>query len=439
MNTPKEQIIRLFLGFLSTHTPLSDARIATLGGKGIEAKIWAESGIPPEHGWLIELNRERGHRLIEDHRYRHHNRLGTFHQILRGQEGANAYIDGFHLDLCGTITDQVIRDFSPLLPLILQSTGKCFGVTVSDQRRNRSLEEWPKALERGEELFGKGMKDVLSKLEESQRQLPMRKDLPSFMAGFDPAKGARREFGLLVELLELFQKHPSWTPTQIARYVYVSRYAGRPFRMRSFFVRFAPTLSPVSGVAIANMWAESPLSFYQDSTTFVEIQAPLKQRTRQKPGEPMTSRLGDVARALGGAELAEYEELVRNATALQQIRTAVDSVTIITPAAPPLRLTSPRKSAVKEWADLTDAEKVKWQIKTLELRMQSNGSWDEVWKRTIETDFGGHTPELEKSLTSAIRRTAGKFRGPFEDRVRKVLGDEAPDYLERLAQVPSTQ
>jgi hypothetical protein len=290
MDTPKEQIIRLFLDFLSRHRPLADARVATLGGQGIEAKIWTESGIPPEHGWLIELNRTRGNRLIENHRYRHHNRLGTFHQILAGQGGPAARIDGFHLDLCGTVTERVIHDFSPLLPLILQSTGRCLGITVSDQRRNRALEEWPVVMKKAERLFGKHTAGLLEKIETLQTQLPIREGLPSFMSGFDPCKGARREFSLMVELIDLFQEH-SWVPVEIVRYVYVSRYGGKPFRMRSFFFHFAPVSTPSSDLAVARTWTKSPLYFCSDQETFTEIKACPKRVERRRPGDLMSASI----------------------------------------------------------------------------------------------------------------------------------------------------
>jgi hypothetical protein len=456
MSTPKEQVIRLFLGLLSPHVPLAEARVATLGGQGIEAKIWAESGIPPEHGSLIELNRTQGNRLIENHRYRYHNRLGTFCVNLTGQHGAAAQIDGFHLDLCGTVTEQILSDFAPLLRLILRSTGRCLGVTVADQRRNIALEQWPEVLEKGERLFGGHAAEILENLEAQQQQLPTRDDLPSFMRTFDSHKAACREFGLMVELIGLFQTHRAWAPVEIARYVYVSRYGGKPFRMRSFFFRFARFDPPRSGLDVARTWVTSSLSHHFQPGPFTQITAPSTAMERPIQGEVMSSRLGALANAVGGDTLAEYEMLVRSyenqamATAvLEKIRE------LVSPVAPtPVAVAQPTpkaKKGPKKWTDLSEEQRIQWQIKMLELRLSVQTQaearaenkdawekeWEKEWRKLLEEDFGTYSPELGRSLRSVMSRTSGKFRPRFEQQIQKLLGDAAGPYLERLSKIPA--
>ena len=110
--TTKGQVIRLWLAFLSRFVPLGQARLATLGGRGLEAEIWEELGVPRDNGWLIERNRKRGGNLIAEHRYHVHNQLVTFDRILAGYGSAQAVVDGFHLDLCGTFSGQSLADFS---------------------------------------------------------------------------------------------------------------------------------------------------------------------------------------------------------------------------------------------------------------------------------------------------------------------------------------
>lgn len=237
MMTPKEYVIRSFLDFVCRHVPQSEAQLATLGGQGLEAGIWAERGVPSAHGWLIELNRKLGGNLIKNHRYHTHNRLGTFHRILGGL-GEKSLIDGFHLDLCGTFTEKVIEDFSPVLPLVLQSRAKCIAITVADQRRNLILERWKDYEYEGALLFGDEGRPIMRLLEAEQRKIPVRKDLPAFMEGFDPLKGAMREFGLMVEIAKLLIVHRRCVPVEVVRYVYVSKIGKRSFRMRTYFFHF---------------------------------------------------------------------------------------------------------------------------------------------------------------------------------------------------------
>ncbi len=437
MITPKERVIRLFLGFLSHYVPLSQARLATLGGYGIEAKIWAESGVPPDHGWLIELNRERGGRLIKSHRYKSHNRLGTFHRILNGY-GEDGHVDGFHLDLCGTMSDRVIDDFSPVLPLVLQSTGKCLAITVADQRRNVALEQWPEIQLRGKQLFGRQSTGMLQEIESQQRRIPVKRNLPAFIKAFDPTKAAKREFGLLVEIAEILRNHASWTSAQIERYVYVSRYQGRPFRMRTYFFHFEQGNPKNSGSVFARMWITSPLHF-NGGEKFVEIKAPstVVERTAPTKGTIM-SRLGNVARALGGDELAEYEMLVQNNEQLQQILQTVASVNGLgmAPKTAQSSTTPAQKGARRNWDDLSQQEQITWLLKALELKAKGNGSWDNgQWKNILKQDFGHYSAGLGRSLRAALARTNGKFRANFVTRIKSAFGKDFHLYLDRLSKL----
>jgi hypothetical protein len=131
LKDPKGRIIRRFLDFVSHYVPIPDARLATLGGLGIEAKIWEEMNVT--HGWLIELNHRRRTNLIRKNRFKITNRLKTFDSVLAGH-GDEGFIDGFHLDLCGTFANKVVHDFAPILPHMFKSRGKCLAITVADQR-----------------------------------------------------------------------------------------------------------------------------------------------------------------------------------------------------------------------------------------------------------------------------------------------------------------
>jgi hypothetical protein len=87
----------------------------------------------------------------------------------------------------------------------------------------------------------------------------------------------------------------------------------------------------------------------------------------------------------------------------------------------------------KGWNDLTDKEKIAWQVKVVELKAQKGGKLDNGdWKQLLKSDFGYYNEDLGRSLRAAIARTSGNFRPMFEERIRTVFGDEAKQYLDRL-------
>src|SRR3989344_104689 len=237
--TAKERIVRLFLDFVGTFVPLNEARLATLGGEGLEAKMWLELGIPKEHGWLIERSDARMLRLIAESRYRIHNQLSTFARILRGQNGETASIDGFHLDLCGTFGGELLGNFSSVMPLVLRSRGRSLAITVADQRRNLALEEWPTYEKRAERLFGKEAKSLYHTIFEQQKLVPVSRSRAPFIQPFDPRKGAMREYSTLIDVASLLSKpNVPWMPVEMIRHIYVGRMPKNPFRMRTYFFHF---------------------------------------------------------------------------------------------------------------------------------------------------------------------------------------------------------
>src|SRR6185437_5973807 len=146
--------------------------------------------------------------------------------------------DGFHLDLCGTFDGDMVRDFSPIVPLVQKGRGRCLAITVADARRNKALEQWPEVRRHGRRYFGKSANALYERITEQQQRLPVNKNLPAFMQQFDPEKAAKREFALLVAVTELLKKATATFPTEVERYIYVSRYGKTPFRMRTYFFHF---------------------------------------------------------------------------------------------------------------------------------------------------------------------------------------------------------
>jgi len=458
METTKEQVIRLFLTFLARYVPLGQAQLATLGGRGLEARIWSELGIPSEHGWLIERNREREGKLITGHRYQIHNQLGTFDRIFAGLGADHAGVDGFHLDLCGTFCNDAIANFAPVVPLVLASKGRCFAITVADARRNLVLEEWPSFQKRGARLFGTAdSEDIYDWIEDCQRQVPVKKDQPSFIKPFDPVKAAKREFGLLVELTELLRKQKlPWIPVAVERYIYVGRFLKRPpFRMRTYFFRFGEKSMRSPEYAFAQAWIRSKLSF-ANGDAFHEVGAPPSVGTTRKQSTPKKERKEVIAveqktnlidlTGFVAVRRAEYDQLLADSKHLDALRKlfngATNSPLAPTPVQPdptpnPESPQSRKRRTKKHWHDLTDQEQIEWQLKALELKAKVG---DEDWKngareKLIKQDFGYYDADISGSCRAALARTGGDFREMFATRIEKVFGDQAKSYLDRLAKL----
>ncbi len=436
MEATKEQVIRLFLSFLSRYVPIGQAQLATLGGRGLEAKLWSELNVPTEHGWLIERNRQRAGDLISTHRYGTHNQLRTFDRILAGHGEARAYIDGFHLDLCGTMSNAAIQNFSPVLPLVLKSTGCCLAITVADQRRNLVLEQWPSFRARGKRLFGSQASTLYDQLVAQQRCVPVRQDASAFFKPFDAAKAAKREFGLLIEMAELLRvQQLPWVPVLIERYIYVSRYKRQPFRMRTYFFHFGQQTPSCSELAFAQAWVGSKL-FFANATAFAEVSVPpvgtavqpIAVQPATKGSETKmenTSRLNELVRVLGGDIQAEYTQLLADSQQLSTFRALLDAArgTSIanghapqaqaSPEPPHTAQAQPRspRRAKKTWADLSQREQLEWAIKALEMRDQLNGKFTNgPWEKFLKADFGYYSKEAR--LQPAFRHCPSQREVP---------------------------
>lgn len=433
----KEQVIERFLQFVSRRVSLQQARLATLGGLGLEAKAWTNAGIPPEHGSLIEIDSTLARSLIKQYRYRTHDRLSAFHQVLSNYRET---VDGFHLDLCGTVSSQVTGDFVPTLPYILQSTGRCLAITVADARRNRALSHWPAVRQQGKEFFGRRYPSLFQELESLQRLIPIKKDpkLPAFFRnGFDPHKGAKREYGLLVEVAEMLCRHKC-TLQDMERYVYVSRYHDRPFRMRTYFLYFGQGGSKDPRLVLAQRWASSPL-FFSDGGEFVAINPAATAASTPKEKVGMKSKLAQVVALIGGEAQAEYEELLADREQLQSIRSALNGGV----GAPGKAKNGAHVVQKRKWTDLSPKEQLEFRLMTLTRRTQhmSTGSYYDwntrVFPELIRESFGRVPKNFSKSLGAMTARMGGKFRAGFIENVKQVLDpDEAKAYIERLNVLP---
>jgi hypothetical protein len=440
----KSNVLRMFLTFTTRYTPASEARMATLGGEGLEAKVWEQAGIPPDRGWLIERSRRQGRKLIKNHRYRTHNQLGTFSQILKGH-GPEMGIDGFHLDLCGTFDKSVLGTFSSVLPLVLQSTGRCLAVTVADARRNKALEEWPSVMRHAVKLWGTDAERLFRHLENQQRRVPTATD-STFVKPFNPSKAAKREFALMVELLQLLRSQPvAFMPEKINRMIYVSRSGKSPFRMRTYFIRFGEA-PDFSATAFAETWLRSSL-WYARKEGFKLVDIPVLRQTRGDTTlSTQDSPLAQLVARLGGQEKAEYEDLVAAKQRLQKFEELLHNGNgSIPPRAKPGKVKSRGNGIHKNGAakpgffDLTPKDQLEWRLKAFARRVEclkTSTLYDwraKVLPGMIREDFGRSKGFKEQNAGSLIARMSGKHRSKFIELIQRSLpSEEAADFLARF-------
>lgn len=435
----KECIALQFLEFLSRWVALPQARLATLGGLGVEAKVWLGAGIPPEHGSLIEIESGLARTLIKNYPYRTHDRLGAFHHIIANY---GETVDGFHLDLCGTVGADIASDFAPTLPFILRSTGRCIAITVADARRNHALEHWSVTLSKGKELFGRNTAlDLYRELVATQRQIPVRRhpDLPAhFNKGFDPVKGAKREFGLLTGMTELLCRHKS-TLNAMERYVYVSRYHDRPFRMRTYFLHFSEGGSRDPEVALARRWIESPLHFL-DHGEFVQVNGSAKPNPQPKEHFGM-SKLVQLVALAGDDVRQEFAGYVADRERLKQILAAIGGQN---GTAKKTTNGNGAEHPKKNWTELSPKEQLEFRLKVCKTRvahMEGGGSYSTWCKDILPGLIKGELGRLPRGATKSIgamtARMCGKHRSQFIVQVKEVLEpDAARAYIQEVEALP---
>ncbi len=447
MKTSKETVIEAFLDFVSRQVPLADARLATLGGRGLETKLWMEKGIPLEHAWLIEHNRRKATVLIAQQPYPVTNQLSSFCHILNGI--GETSIDGFHLDLCGTFRPSIDR-FAPVLPYIIGSRGGCLAITVADARRNPIYENWHHYRALAEQAFGETFANMLfDELLEKQELLPIKlrpPDAPKFLQPFDPLKAARREFGFLIDLVNLLkEKNVGW-PVEVERYVYISRYKTRkPFRMRTYFVRFG--LEKLTLASFAQKWMTSPL-YFVDEAGITRVGKTTKKQAENKSMSTSTSRLEVIAHAIGGEILDEFNALKAEAEKFR----AASAIFVTSPLynADPPELEVPRNghpghqprahrrqgaqpdTGKQDWFRLKEEQKLRWLVKAFEHKAQVGGDWTRGRVEFLRNEFGYHNADLGRSVRATMARVT-RDPGAYVERIHNALPPvEAADLAQRL-------
>ncbi len=276
----KERIVRGLMAAALKGKELHQVRLATLGGEGLEARIWREKGLPPENGWLIDLSpavirrlanvfREASYHLVQG-------RLGTFLAHLRNAEGRKPGLDLMHLDFCGTI-EPVMSELSGIVEAVHASEQRILALTVSDQRRHPATDAPKEVMTLVEDVFGERAEHLVQALEAQGRGLRQ--------IGWTPGRPrdfALREISTLLTLFlsqliaprlkiaaeqryarmgklwkrELSEKRPLIYPVSLERYTYTSR----GFRMRTYVWRLEPKRGSVRSAldSFLRAWLDAP-------------------------------------------------------------------------------------------------------------------------------------------------------------------------------------
>ena len=260
-NEPKGVVLKLLLTELQKLIPLDSAQVATLGGKGFEANIWLEAGVPPENGWLIEKDSKRLTGLIKGLPFHIVGELENFARVFKAVNGSED-LHFFHCDLCGSLEPSA-HLLEPVIPLLLSGSSKLLAITVSDARRNLSQENFPLVFESAKQFSSESQTVALF-----EKLFHEQVEIPRLLTGrlSNPEKGAQREFGVYYTLANLLttKAFEGWSVGNIHRYIYRSKaMITRPWPLRTYLFRFTECKSKPIGKLI-NTWNVSPLIYVAD-------------------------------------------------------------------------------------------------------------------------------------------------------------------------------
>lgn len=467
VSTMKLWLGRAIIEFLSGYVVPSEALIATFGGKGLEVTAWAEKGILPQHGYLLEKKRELNRRLIRNTEYHVHNTLKTFPGMFRGLHGDKG-LDCFHWDLEQT-AESNRDDLKVILPLVARGAGQCLAITVPDSHQNWSVDNWQRVRWVGEGRLGKTEAAALiSALLEQQKIIPVKDSShwPDFFKKkpADPTKCMRREFGLLALLghaFDSYSKEECLSVDSMVRYVYVSRYSGRPFRMRTYIFHLTKTKPQSAFTSLATVWRSSQLFLLREVADGIEkIEVPiakLSPSTHIRKGECIMpkpeekSLLFELVHRYGGAVQAEYEDLINRLDEAQAKGASYDYMykefsRLMTALAPMEKaaLTAPieateskldssaaegdtkgsprtRRARYKDLSSLPKSQRAN--LKVLAVIALADGLYEE-WRTESERVYG---PNSGRALGVLKGRTQGVWRGNFIKEILETV--ENPDIV----------
>lgn len=460
MSSQKRAVIERFVELLSGYVPLKKAMLATLGGQGLEARVWKKFGISQKRAYLVERSPSRMRRLIQGFRSAQHvyADLKSFPEIFKAKHGNEAGLDMFHWDLCGTV-EPVIRDLVNILPLIAQSRGKCLALTVADQRRNRSLQSQKQLLERAERVFGSRASGLSTHLLDFHTALA---SLPFGQA--DPKKVALRELGVMTYLAEAFASSlpgKAMMPNRLERFIYISD----GFRMRSYFFHFGREGSAerLAGT-MANLIVQAPIYWVDGDRPMQiehagkEMQVAMKTKTEV---DQILGRLDPLLKRLGKESADDILALADRARQCPDVSLIRSAIELLNKALDPAPAPSPtRKGKAKPKAnpevptstESTSGSQVEPAIYEpdkkvrdldeirLELYKAANlgdAAFQQKCKEVIPKLEVAEGKDPNRVVISIMAHGRGKFRGQYVARMLLSRRDGKPRHqmLEELAQV----
>ena len=192
----KKHFLELLLTELTKMVSLKEAKIASLAGSGIEARLWREKGVPAQNAWLIDSNPAVIRTMLKkqnQHPYHLYRGMAyTFPAVLYAHEGEAASLDLFHLDLYGGV-EKSLRDVASLVPLVARSRAKLFALTVSDQRSHHATLNAGGLWRFINEVYGKRSLEILQSITQSHFE-----SVAAQHAMIDPFSSVRREGATLL-------------------------------------------------------------------------------------------------------------------------------------------------------------------------------------------------------------------------------------------------
>jgi hypothetical protein len=287
----------------------------------LEAELWKELGIQPDHGWLIERGRTKSRALIAKMGYNLCTSLNVFPKMVASVLGSDG-LDSFHLDLCGTIHPDT-QALEEIIPLLRRT--KVLAITVADQRRNLQVENFvPIQQAIIARLGGRRFRALVRRLRSEQHAI--REAMPAgYGSGIDLDKAVKRE---LVVFARVLQALGGAQVSGVERFVYRGT---NSFRMRTYILQLqahrAATASQASeALLLTKQWVGSPLVIVKEGAMQSLQIAP--QAFRRKPmtskkavtgstdavGGRGFAKLAAIATAVGGEVLDEFNAIMAELT-----------------------------------------------------------------------------------------------------------------------------
>jgi hypothetical protein len=312
-----------------------------------------------------------------------------------------------------------VEDFTKVLKLVGRGVGRCFAITVCEERRNLDLENEKLAVQLtgilGRAAFRKFHERVV--LEQQW---------------FGKEKGVAREMGVLLHLIELFERQKRFSvPDRIERVIYLSDMVPeKAFWMRTYLFHLGHGVVPKQERAqhLVKMWTAQPLREYRDGQ-FLQVELPRGETKVSK-----YQKLQAIAEAVGGEALSDFQQLIEQVErvllldeALPVLKKLVNGGVLhdedlpVTSEAPVPRRVS--RSQVREVPEFTDPSPepnygpMEAQFDILELLAQG-GDFNDEKRQIIARKLGIPRDRNRFRVVGSLRaRTQGEWRGNFFKRV----------------------